>query len=64
MTGPGEHAAAEVRDAWDETAAFRGIRVALPPAYAHAHERPGQIVKAQNNSAWTVETMNGPSRTQ
>jgi NAD(P)H-flavin reductase len=48
MTGPGEYAPAEVREAWDETAAFRGIRVALPAALAHAHERPGQVVKARS----------------
>ena len=48
MTGPGEYAPAQVREAWDETAAFRGIRLALPPALAHAHERPGQVVKARS----------------
>jgi NAD(P)H-flavin reductase len=48
MTGPGEYAPAEVREAWDETAAFRGIRVGLPPALAHAHQRPGQVVKARS----------------
>ncbi len=48
MTGPGEYAAAEVQEAWDETAAFRGMRVALPPAIAHAHARPGQVVKARS----------------
>jgi len=50
MTGPGEYAAAEVREAWDETAAFRGIRAVLPPALAHAHERPGQVVKARSTA--------------
>jgi NAD(P)H-flavin reductase len=47
MLGPGEFAAVPVLDAWDETAAFRGVRVGLPPALAHAHERPGQVVKAR-----------------
>jgi NAD(P)H-flavin reductase len=48
MTGPGEYADAHVREAWDETEAFRGIRVDLPPALAHAHLRPGQVVKARS----------------
>ena len=47
MLGPGEYAAVPVLDAWDETAAFRGVRVALPPAFARAHERPGQVVEAR-----------------
>jgi NAD(P)H-flavin reductase len=48
MTGPGEYAAADVRETWDETAAFRGIRLALPPAWARAHDRPGQVVKVRS----------------
>ncbi len=47
MLGPGEHEPVPVLDAWDETAAFRGVRLALPPALARAHERPGQVVKAR-----------------
>lgn len=47
MLGPGEFARVPVVDAWDETAAFRGVRVALPPALALAHERPGQVVKVR-----------------
>lgn len=47
MPGPGEFEPVPVVDAWDETAAFRGVRVALPPALARAHERPGQVVKAR-----------------
>ena len=63
MTGPGEYAAAEVRDAWDETATFRGIRVALPPTLARAHERPGQIVKAHTAAGeafFALATAPGP----
>ena len=47
MLGPAEYEPVPVRDAWDETAAFRGIRVALPPSLARAHERPGQVVEAR-----------------
>lgn len=47
MLGPGEYAPVPVLDAWDETAAYRGVRVALPPALARAHERPGQVVKVR-----------------
>src|SRR5215208_4268573 len=47
MPGPEEHEPVPVLDAWDETAAFRGVRLALPPALAHAHERPGQVVKVR-----------------
>jgi NAD(P)H-flavin reductase len=66
MTGPGEYASAEVRDAWDETAAFRGIRAALPPALARAHERPGQIVKAHTGAGeafFALATAPGPGDT-
>jgi sulfhydrogenase subunit gamma (sulfur reductase) len=47
MLGPTDYAAAPVLDAWDETRSFRGIRLALPPAHAHAHVRPGQVVKVR-----------------
>jgi NAD(P)H-flavin reductase len=50
MTGPGEYAAADVREAWDETRAFRGIRLELPPELARAHRRPGQVVKARSSA--------------
>jgi NAD(P)H-flavin reductase len=45
MLGPSEFASASVLDAWDETTAFRGVRLALPPALAREHARPGQVVK-------------------
>ncbi len=45
MTGPVQHAKVPVVSAWDETPAFRGIRVRLPPALAAAHVLPGQVVK-------------------
>jgi NAD(P)H-flavin reductase len=47
MLGPGEYASIPVLAAWDETAMFRGVRVALPAAVARAHDRPGQVVKAR-----------------
>jgi NAD(P)H-flavin reductase len=47
MLGPTEHTSVAVLDAWDETAAFRGIRIALPPALAREHVRPGQVVKVK-----------------
>src|SRR5512133_541375 len=50
MLGPAEHEPVPVLDAWDETAAFRGVRLALPPALAHAHERPGQVVKVRTEA--------------
>jgi NAD(P)H-flavin reductase len=34
-----------VADAWDETSALRALRIALPPALAARHEKPGQVVK-------------------
>jgi NAD(P)H-flavin reductase len=49
MLGPGEFHPVPVLAAWDETAAFRGVRVALPPALARAHERPGQVVKVHTH---------------
>jgi NAD(P)H-flavin reductase len=45
MTGPVELTPVPVVDAWDETRAFRGVRLALPPALARAHVAPGQVVK-------------------
>jgi sulfhydrogenase subunit gamma (sulfur reductase) len=45
MLGPSDYASVPVRDAWDETPSFRGIRVALPPALAKEHVLPGQVVK-------------------
>jgi NAD(P)H-flavin reductase len=47
MLGPTEYTPAGVLDAWDETAAFRGIRLLLPPALAREHVRPGQVVKVR-----------------
>jgi NAD(P)H-flavin reductase len=45
MLGPTEYTPVPVLDAWDETRAFRGIRLALPPPLAREHVRPGQVVK-------------------
>lgn len=45
MTGPALHEEVPVVAAWDETAALRGMRVALPPAFVAEHVRPGQVVK-------------------
>jgi NAD(P)H-flavin reductase len=45
MLGPTTFHPAPVVEAWDETAAFRGIRLALPAPLASAHTRPGQVVK-------------------
>lgn len=47
MLGPSDYAAVPVLDAWDETPSFRGIRLALPPALAREHVRPGQVVKVR-----------------
>jgi sulfhydrogenase subunit gamma (sulfur reductase) len=47
MTGPATYTPAKVVTAWDETPAFRGIELALPPALAVAHDRPGQLVKVR-----------------
>jgi NAD(P)H-flavin reductase len=47
MLGPTAYTAASVVDAWDETPAFRGIRLLLPPTLAREHVRPGQLVKAR-----------------
>ncbi len=51
MLGPPEYAPASVLDAWDETPAFRGVRLALPAALARAHVRPGQVVKVRGPGA-------------
>ncbi len=51
MLGPTEYTAASVLEAWDETPAFRGIRLLLPPELAHAHVRPGQVVKVRGRGA-------------
>jgi NAD(P)H-flavin reductase len=50
MLGPGEFERVPVLDAWDETAAFRGVRVGLSAALAHAHERPGQVVEVRTEA--------------
>jgi NAD(P)H-flavin reductase len=50
MTGPTQHAAVPVLAAWDETSAFRGLRVALPPPLAAAHVLPGQVVKIRTDA--------------
>ncbi len=47
MLGPSEYTAASVLDAWDETPAFRGMRLLLPAALAREHVRPGQLVKVR-----------------
>ncbi len=51
MLGPTEYAPAPVRDAWDETTAFRGIRLSLPTPLAREHVRPGQVVKVRATGA-------------
>jgi sulfhydrogenase subunit gamma (sulfur reductase) len=50
MLGPTSIAPAPVLAAWDETEAFRGIRLALPPALSRAHLRPGQVVKVRTEA--------------
>ncbi len=45
MTGPARYTQVPVTAAWDETDAFRGLRVALPPDVAASHVLPGQVVK-------------------
>ncbi len=47
MLGPTDYQAVPVVEAWDETAAFRALRLALPPPLAAAHRRPGQLVKVR-----------------
>jgi NAD(P)H-flavin reductase len=50
MTGPTQHAEVPVLAAWDETAAFRSVKLELPPALAAAHVLPGQIVKIRSEA--------------
>jgi sulfhydrogenase subunit gamma (sulfur reductase) len=45
MLGPTTFHPAPVVEAWDETAAFRGIRLDFPAPLARAHTRPGLVVK-------------------
>jgi len=45
MLGPTTFHLVPVVFSWDETAAFRAIRLAFPPALSRAHTRPGQVVK-------------------
>ncbi|HET6440399.1 MAG TPA: oxidoreductase, partial [Anaeromyxobacter sp.] len=45
MLGPTTYHRVPVTEAWDETAAFLAVRLALPAALARAHLRPGQVVK-------------------
>ncbi len=47
MLGPTDYTAASVLEAWDETPAFRGVRLLLPPELAREHVRPGQLVKVR-----------------
>ncbi len=47
MLGPTTFQPVPVLEAWDETAAFRAIRLALPAPLAAAHVRPGQVVKVR-----------------
>jgi NAD(P)H-flavin reductase len=49
MLGPTAYHPVPVLEAWDETAAFRAIRLALPPPLARAHARPGQVVKLRTD---------------
>ncbi len=37
--------AGRVIDCWDETPSLRAVQAALPPDWAIAHQRPGQVVK-------------------
>jgi NAD(P)H-flavin reductase len=50
MLGPTEIQPAQVLESWDETPAFRGIRLSLPPDLAGAHLRPGQVVKVHTGA--------------
>jgi sulfhydrogenase subunit gamma (sulfur reductase) len=47
MLGPTTFHPAPVVEAWDETAAFRAVRLAFPAPLASAHARPGQVVKVR-----------------
>jgi NAD(P)H-flavin reductase len=50
MLGPTAYHPVPVREAWEETAAFRAIRLALPAPLARAHARPGQVVKIRTRA--------------
>jgi NAD(P)H-flavin reductase len=50
MLGPAEIRPAQVLESWDETPAFRAVRLALPPDLARAHVRPGQVVKVRTGA--------------
>jgi NAD(P)H-flavin reductase len=50
MLGPTTYAPVPVVEAWDETAAFRAVRLALPPPLAGRHERPGQLLKIRTGA--------------
>ena len=47
VLGPTEYSRVPVLDAWDETPAFRGLRLLLPAPLAKEHGRPGQLVKVR-----------------
>ncbi|HTN53753.1 MAG TPA: FAD-binding oxidoreductase [Anaeromyxobacter sp.] len=50
MLGPTRYLPAPVLAAWDETGAFRALRLALPEEEARAHVRPGQLVKVHTQA--------------
>lgn len=50
MLGPSVYTDVPVLAAWDETAAFRALRLGLPAAQAGAHQRPGQLVKVRTEA--------------
>ena len=50
MLGPTTYQPVPVVESWDETAAFRALRLALPPPLAAAHRRPGQVVKLRTSA--------------
>jgi NAD(P)H-flavin reductase len=41
------HQRVQVIDSWDETSSLRAISVRMPPEYAGAHRKPGQVVKVR-----------------
>lgn len=47
MLGPTDYHPVPVADTWDETAALRAIRLALPPGLAVQHTVAGQVVKVR-----------------
>jgi NAD(P)H-flavin reductase len=66
MLGPTTYHAVPVVEAWDETAAFRGIRLAFPAPLSSAHSRPGQVVKirtAQGEAFFALASAPGQART-